>query len=248
MMGESTNLPNAPQTSKRGKQGPSTGRFGGQRGGRHLWRGALAIVLGCALLAVLLAQVAIPYTRYERVHDIPNPVWGMLTRDYTYTPATAARLNPVLLKTRPDLLMLRYIHDYIQVAGTFPCPSDLTGSTQAMKNDPVLAGRVRRCPTQRRVTAVVIDSVLVGPLIGDIGAPGALVSYTITYADGTRLASQELLWAHQGQPYFLSSTQLTCWDSLGIGALYPKIVPQIPSGVRYTATAPNGDSSYPCQP
>jgi hypothetical protein len=245
MMGESTNQPNAPQTGKRGTWGPSTGGPSGQRGGRHLWRGVLAIVLGCALLAVLLAQVVIPYTRYERVHDIPNPVWGILDQGYTFTPATAGKLNPMLLTIRPDQVLLRYLQDYLQVAGTYPCAPDLASYDNL--SDPVLTGQTRTCPVHRPVAQIVINHVYVGKIGTEGGWPGAIVCYTIVYASGAKWTHLEYLNANQFAFYYRSAVRLTCWGSVGILGLYPRVVSNLPHGINYPVTTVAG-REYRCQP
>jgi hypothetical protein len=192
-------------------------------------------------------SLLIPYAQYERTHDIPNPVWGAFTKSYTYTPATADKLNPILLKTRPDLVVLEAIHDYVQLSGAYPCAPYLTSYTTI--SDPILIGQARTCPVKRPVTDIVVTGVYVGIIGPDIGSPGAVVTYTVHYGDGSSWTSQEDLDANQYQQYYLSYVKLTCWGSIVITLLYTHGLPvsRVPSGAEYTVRTP-GNISYHCKP
>lgn len=219
-----------------------------QRQRRNRWFAITGVILASMLACALWASLLTTYAQYERMHDIPNPIWGVFTRSYTYTPATAAALNPALLKTRPDLIFLRYAHDYIQLAGTYPCAPDL--STYTPVSDPILSRQARACPVKRLVTGIVVTQVYVGIVGPDVGMPGAVVRYTVSYADGTRWSEREYLGANQSQMYYLSHIHLTCWDSVGITALYTYVLSlsRVPSGVAYSGLTPNGEIAYRCKP
>jgi hypothetical protein len=214
---------------------------------RNRWLTMTGTILASLVVAMLYWTALIYYANDERTHDLPNPIWGVFTRSYTYTPATAAALNPALLKTRPDLIFLCYAHDYIQLAGTYPCQIDVPGYAGPV--DPILTQNMRTCPVKRQVTGIVITQVYVGIVGPDVGTPGARVTYVVSYADGTRWSGQEILGADQSQQYYLSHIHLTCWDSVGITVLYSYILllSQVPSGMAYSGQTPMC-VAYRCQP
>ncbi len=72
-------------------------------------------VAAAALAVAVLLLVMAGYIRYETDHDLPNPSWGILNGDYSYTfddgpPAVG------LVDIRPDELVSGFFHDYIRVA------------------------------------------------------------------------------------------------------------------------------------
>jgi hypothetical protein len=212
---------------------------------RLVWIAVVGVVLAGVVACLLYGVVQDSYLNYERTHDIPNPQWGIYTRSYTYTPATADKLSPLLLKTRPDQIVLQDIHDYIQLAGTYPCVTDLADYSYFV--DPILSRESRSCSVQRPVTDVTVTKVYVG-ILGPGGAPGANVSYVVTYADGTQWTNEDVLNAVQYQQYFASYIHLTCWDSEVITVLYSYILPvsQVPNGVEYSVQTPT-TTEYLCK-
>lgn len=87
---------------------------------------------------------------------------------------------------------------------------------------------------------VAVTRVYVGITGPDWGQPGALVRYTVTYADGTHLTLEDELDANQTEAYYLGHIQLTCWGSFDILYLYSHVLPpsRVPSGVRYSVRTP----------
>lgn len=204
--------------------------------GRSHRRLALAVfgpILG--LIAVALVLLFNPHALYERTHDIPNPYWGVFNGTFTYTPEQGPP-SPALLDSRPEATALAYIHDYITVAGTYPCAQDL-GQYHALAfggNDPVLHGTA--CTVQRPVADVTVTSIFVGRVGKGIGAysPAARVTYQMTYGDGEQWTDTLELLPERYRSYGLFSyVHQDCWDNLDLLLFYPKIVPDVPPHVAY---------------
>jgi hypothetical protein len=187
------------------------------------------LVLACGLLAA--------YGGYRSSHTFPHPFWGLFNRSFTYTPAQGPPAAG-LVDTRPDVLVLQYLSDYLRVAGTYPCAQD--PSTYDEFEDPTVHGQP--CPYHRPVAAFTVTSVYVGILTTmDLGEPGAVVRYQVSYADGERLVSTLTLTPHRYQNYFLAYIHQDCWD---LPTFYPDVVPHVPRGVWYVTA---GGENH-CQP
>lgn len=197
----------------------------------------LALGLGLALFvsAVLLFN---PHARYEHTHDLPNPYWGLFNGEYSYTPPQGPP-GAGLVDSRPERIVVQYIHDYISVAGTFPCASSLADYPARLEGgDPVLLGH--GCTVRRTVASVTVLSVWVhrfGAELDYYTAPKATVRYRVTYTNGEAFEGTLTLAPMESQRYFLTYIHLTCWQSLDTLLLYPDIVPYVPSGVRYESSS-----------
>jgi hypothetical protein len=175
-------------------------------------------------------------------------VWAIVNKSFSYTPATAA-LDPSLLATRPDALVLRYIQDYIQIAGTYPCGQNENLAYYDESRDAVLNGEIRVCPFPRPVAAVTIDHVYVGIIGPDTGFPEAIVGFTITYADGSRWTNAQYLTTYQNTSYDLAYLHLTCWGSFATTLFYPDVDPHIPNGAAWIDPhVPENADVVRCQP
>ncbi len=203
-----------------------------------------AIVVGA--IGLLLALM-VGYIRYEVAHDLPNPSWGIFGTGYTYT-FEAGLPGVGLVDTRPDEIVSRYIHDYIGVAGTFPCVAALaTYGDDPFAPDPVRSRKP--CTVHRPVAAVHIGTTRVStfwqvlPVFS--GSPEAYVSYRIDYVDGEHLERDIHLIGdrERSQPYFRTRIHVKCWFSIDTWAFYPNIVAQPPRGVEYNL---RGDANTRC--
>lgn len=183
----------------------------------------LSVVASCLVAA---GALLVPHARYELAHDVPNPYWGLFSKSFSYTPGQGPP-SPLLLDTRPDDLTRRYIADYIQAAGTYPCAQD--PAAYRFDQDPFLRDGVP-CAVHLPVAAVEVESVYVGIAGPDFGGPRAFVRYQVFYQDGRRWADTFQMAPDSHQQYFLGYIHLTCWF---LPELYPRVVPAIPHGVAY---------------
>lgn len=200
-------------------------------------------------IAVLLAVVVlVGYGSYELSHDLPNPYWGIFDTSYSYTfedgPPGAG-----LVDIRPDEIVSRFIHDYIGVAGTFPCLAVLASyGTALFTQTPVYRGEA--CPVHRPVAAVHIGTTRVYttwrtiPLFA--GTPEAYVSFRIDYEDGEHLEDRFQLLSNfgvfadteQSQWYFRTQIHVKCWTLFQAEGFYPYVVPVLPRGLIYFTSEP----------
>lgn len=214
--------------------------IGNGRSPRVQHRRKTAIVVGAA---GLLFALMVGYTRYELTHDLPNPSWGIFGTSYTYT-FEAGPPGVGLVDTRPDEIVSRYIHDYIGVAGTFPCVAALaTYETDLFAPNPVRRGEV--CSVHRPVAAAHIGTTRVSttwrtvPLLA--GTPEAYVSFRIDYEDGEHLErvfhleSGIGILADEGQSqwYFRTQIHVKCWSLFEADGFYPSVVAEPPRGLEY---------------
>src|SRR5689334_8498200 len=95
--------------------------IGDRRSSHVQHRGRTAVIVGST---VLLLALLISYIHYEVAHNLPNPYWGIFGTSYSYS-FEAGPPGVGLVETRPDEIVSRYIHEYIGVAGTFPCVAAL---------------------------------------------------------------------------------------------------------------------------
>lgn len=210
------------------------------RGGRSLriqHRRRTAIVVGAA---GMLFALMVGYIRYEMTHDLPNPYWGIFGTSYTYT-FQEGPPGVGLVDTRPDEIVSRYIHDYIGVAGTFPCVATLaTYGQDPFPADPVRSGK--HCTVNRLVAGVHIGSTHVITIRRALpissGSPAAIVSYRIDYIDGEHLEGEFQLIADlfRSQPYFRTQIHANCWFFFEALGFYPYVVTQPPRGIEYHIT------------
>lgn len=210
----------------------------------HRRRRAIAVAIG--VTAVLLVGVPLGvYGHYETTHDIPNPFWGTFTREFTYTPEQGPP-GGGLIVSRPDVIVGRYLADYIRVAGTYPCAQDPNRYVE--DEDPVMKGQ--RCPITRPVATFAITATRVyGAGRTTMRFPIAEVRFGIAYADGHSWASSLFLGTRHYHDYFLSYTHQDCWRSIDILDFYPAIVSQAPPGAEYPTLAPDGhETGLQCHP
>ncbi len=200
-------------------------------------------------IAVLLAVVVlVGYGSYELSHDLPNPYWGIFGTGYSYT-FEAGPPGAGLLDTRPDEIVSRFIHDYIGVAGTFPCLAVLTSyGTALFAQNPIYRGEA--CPVHRPVAAVHIGTTRVYTIWRTIpllaGTPEAYVSFRIDYEDGERLENRFQLLSGDGifkgtgqsQWYFRTQIHVKCWSLFEAEGFYPNRVAEPPRGVEYFTSEP----------
>lgn len=188
-------------------------------------------------MLVLLTPLAL----YERVNNLPNPFWGLLNGGYTYTPQQGPP-GPGLLDSRPEDALLAYLHDYIGVAGTYPCVQNLaqwqaTGSSYA---DPMPEGQ--HCAVQRAVLSAIATLVVIeGPSFEH--EPGAQVTFRIRYSDGEALSATAYFTARNGQHYLQAAVHLDCWENVDMLFFYPNVVAHAPPHVAYS---PIGSSALTC--
>lgn len=191
------------------------------------------------MLLVLLTS----YIRFELVHDLPNPMWATFWPMYSYVPEQGPP-SASLLETRPDALVEQFIHDYIYVAGTFPCVATLADYQGDERGDPVLDGKGEPCNVHRpgaQVRITLVEIVAAPKSIPGIWLPEARVHYQLQYSDGERLDSMMELFPDGGysqhahsQQYYFTYIHNTCWSMLlASWGFYPHQVQQVPRGLRY---------------
>jgi hypothetical protein len=148
----------------------------------------------------------------------------------TYTPQQGPP-NPALLDSRPERVALRYVADYLKLAGTFPCVQDLS---QYLKHrDPVLAGQP--CHISRPVASYAATSVTIRTtgLFG--GPPEAVVILVVHYTDGEQWTDTYFGMRpdHYGTLPFIFYFHLDCWASYDTLQMFGRLVPDIPPGASY---------------
>lgn len=174
------------------------------------------------LVLALILLVMSGYIRYETEHDLPNPSWGILNGDYSYTFGNGPP-GVGLVDVRPDELVARYFTDYIRVAGTYPCDSSLINTGMCTRYRPVTAVHVG--PT--RVVAHHFLPFTPAHVLE------AFMAFRIDYADGQYTESVFALFAERSQPYFRTRIHATCWFFSETFTFYPNIVSPIPPGLTY---------------
>jgi hypothetical protein len=115
----------------------------GRRKSRTRW-----LIVGSVTLALLVAccAVSLTYGPYLTGHNIANPYWGVFNGSYSCT-LEQGPPSPVLMVTRPETVIGRYLGDDIRLAGTYPCSSDTYH--HGNDADPVFTGHP--CPVVRPV-------------------------------------------------------------------------------------------------
>lgn len=185
---------------------------------------SICVLVLCSLLSVWFVS----YARYESSHDIPNPVWGLIGRTFSYTPQQEPP-SPALLDSRPEAVVLQFIADYRSVAETFRCAQDLASYVLSGENtDPILSDQDqqppappygRRCAVHRPVSAVMARSALVG-LVGHFQQFEAVVHLEVAYADGARYVTTIAVFPNRYQEYWDTHIHLDCWDFIGMDSFY----------------------------
>lgn len=193
------------------------GRAARRRPGCWGWAIALvAIVLAsCGLYAA-----GVPTT----LTSVPDPLFE---HSVSYTPDNGPP-NPALLDSRPDTIVMRYLTDYLRLAGTYPCIQDL--HQYIVTDDPVLNGHA--CPVNRPVARYAVTLVTIQPY-GLFEVSYAQVQILVTYRDGTRFVSEIDLDPGSVQHVGIYFLHLDCWSSLDTLIMYPDLVPDIPIGAEY---------------
>jgi hypothetical protein len=184
----------------------------------------IGVLASVVILRCLVAALAL-YAHLFATASAQGALDPEIRRSTTYTPDQGPS-SPFLLDSRPDVIMRRYLADYVRVAGTYPSIQDLT--QYGNQADPVLLGEP--CPVTRPVASYVVTSVTI-VTHGFLSPPEAFVRFIITYADGNQWADDFGTGAlHVGGPWPLV-THLDCWS--GFDSLYPDVVPDIPRGISY---------------
>jgi hypothetical protein len=218
---------------------------------RQIWsairerRRALQIALAAAIVFAAFAF----YASYEMTHDLPNGMWASWGDGYSYT-AGGSLPGAGLLEIRPETLVKQYFHDYIAVAGTFPCAENLDEYAANRHydwhdTDPVLDKKP--CTVSRPVAGVSFGTVTIEPF-GDEQEQkdssqarwvNASVSYQISYADGRRWSSilDFMTDPTSGHIYQRVPFQtgfvihISCWLSLDVSRFYAIYSLPKPKGV-----------------
>ncbi len=201
--------------------------------GRGRWRTrivALIVAGAVVVVSVLVAvSVLVVHAGYEMTHDLPNPYWGIFNRGYSYTPEQGPP-NAVLLDTRPDVIAMQFLHDYLAVAGTYPCVEQLAGYNEDEGYDPVIEGQP--CGVHRQVREMWVTRVTVSEAV--LGFLRAVVHYEVDYADGTRLAGAfHMSTLEHSKAYYLARTHANCWRLLPLIGFYSHRSVTPPRGAEY---------------
>ncbi len=185
------------------------------------------------LFLILLALLTLGiYGRYEVEHDLPNPFWGTLVRDYDYVPGQVSILPPGLFDTRPDVVVRSYIADYIARAGTYPCVQNLAGYA-ALPIAPFEVPPARGCTVKRQVLSVAITDVALRVVRFQYGwVPRATVTFTMAYADGDQWTRRLTLEPRSTRAYFLTFLHMNCWDTPEFLSFYSS-ADIVPKGIFY---------------
>ncbi len=191
--------------------------------------------VGVAGLVSVLVAVSVlgVHVGYELTHDLPNPYWGIFNRGYSYTPEQGPP-SPVLLDTRPDVIALQFLHDYLAVAGTYPCVEHLAGYNEDEGYDPVIDGQpcgVHRQVREMRVTRVNASSAVLGVL-------RVVVHYQVDYDDGAHLFGTFHMSAGTGiehsKAYYLAWIHANCWKLAPLIGFYSNRSVTPPLGAEYS--------------
>ena len=116
-----------------------------------------------ALAAIIIFTAFAFYANYEMTHDLPNGMWASWGEGYSYT-AGGPLPGAGRLDVRPESLVEQYFHDYIAIAGTFPCSKDLNEYSANRHydwhdGDPVLDKRP--CTVSRPVAGYSVGSITI---------------------------------------------------------------------------------------
>jgi hypothetical protein len=176
--------------------------------------GAVALLLVCCVLVPVLTQ------------GIPDQLFRT---SITYSPQQGPP-NPVLLDSRPEHIALRYVADYLRLAGTYPCFQDLSQYFEDL--DPVLAGQP--CRISRPVASYAVTSVTIRTrgLLG--GLPVAQVILVVHYTDGRQWTDTYFGMdpdRHVTLPFI--DFHLDCWFTFGTLQMFGRLVPDVPPGAEY---------------
>jgi hypothetical protein len=212
-----------PHSSQSGP-GPSTppGDATGLGCARLVLLAAVALLLICCVLPAVLTQ------------GLPDPLFRT---SITYTPQQGPT-NPLLLDSRPERIVLRYVADYLSVAGTYPCAQDL--SQYAELDDPVLADQP--CHIRQPVASYAVTSVTIRTrgVLG--GAPEAVVILVVHYTDDQQWTHSFGLYPDRYQNLLGIHVHLDCWFTFETLAMFGDLVADIPPGADYSQ--PNGLVHY----
>ncbi len=203
---------------------------------RGRWRSRIValVVAGAVVVVSVLAAVSafVVHARYEMTHDLPNPYWGIFNRGYSYTPEQGPP-SAVLLDTRPDEIVMQYLHDYLAVAGTYPCVEQVAGYNEDETYDPVIDGQ--SCGIHRQVTTLRVTRVTASTAV--LGVTRVVVRYQVDYADGTRFAGAFHMSAstsiEHSKAYFLTQIYANCWELLPLIGFYRHRSTPPPQGAEY---------------
>lgn len=203
---------------------PTSAEYARHRKSRTRW-----LIVGAIISVLLTALYSVSTTlgRYEMSHDIPNLWWGIFNGSYSYTPEQGPP-SPELMVTRPDTIIARYLSEYIDFAGTYPCVQNL--ARYDIPYDPVLNGGA--CDVKRPVVDYQITGVNVqrrGPQSGF----KTTVSSVIHYADGTEYPHEFYMLADERDPYWLSFIHLNCWASPETLFFFDLVISDTPTGASY---------------
>lgn len=200
---------------------------------RRRWRTrVVALIVAGALVVVSMLVAVSAYARYEMTHDLPNPYWGIFNRGYSYTPEQGPP-SAALLDTRPDVIVMQYLHDYLATAGTYPCVGNLHGYKEDETDDPVLRGGL--CSVSRPVTEMQVLAVHVSQQGWPESVPKVKVEYLINYADGTHLHGILDGYAdiEYAKGYFLTVIHVKCWELGNAIGFYDNHAVSPPTGAEY---------------
>jgi hypothetical protein len=184
----------------------------------------VSILLISCLLATLLLYVIPLVTALAQ--GVPDPEFRT---SVTYTPQQGPP-SPVLLDSRPERIVQRYLADYVSLAGTYPCAQDV--SQYDILHDPVLNGQP--CPVSRPIASYSVTSVTIQTQ-GFTNGSVASVRYLVTYADGSQRAYGMVLAPDRSQVLWPLETHLDCWSSLTTLEVFGDLVPDIPPGAAYSS-------------
>ena len=200
------------------------------RRGSHRWGVIVAVVASALIMGCITAGSLGATTALTGLPD------KFFNTSVTYTPRQGPP-NPILLDSRPDIIIEAYLDDYIRLAGTYPCAQDLA---RFDSND---AGFPLPCPVHRPVASYVITSVTIEPQPLE-SEPLAIVRFVMTYQDGTRWASDLGMVPDKYPRFAFFFIHLDCWGSLETLEMFGRLVPEIPHGAEYSEAAP---WLYACQ-
>jgi hypothetical protein len=174
------------------------------------------------LSVVLIIAASIPFWGYYRTHDIPNPIWGIFDGSYQYVPPQTP--PAALAETPPDQVLLQFLHDYISLAGTYPCATDLQQYDfeqlyHSGRDDPIY--QKQPCPIQRPIQMIAITHVFIGHVRGlETGGHVAKIDLHIQYSNGEQLHHTFELSPGKSDMYFLHIIHYKCWLGIGIDRFY----------------------------
>jgi hypothetical protein len=185
---------------------------------RCLWHiGGISV-----LSVVLILAVSSPFWGYYRTHNIPNPIWGTFNGSYQYVPPQTP--PAALTESPPDQVLLQFLHDYISLAGTYPCAVDLheydfTQLDHNGRDDPIY--QKQPCPIHRPIQTISITNIYIGPKGGFVSRKyEAQVDLYIQYANGEQLRYTFDLLPDKSNVYFWTNIHYNCWEYISMTLFY----------------------------